>query len=80
MIWCMEILRVYLEKQLLITYYVIKHLTLLKVQNIMDIKELSLHWFIKCLIKILLALILVLRVQINLHIVLLKVKLCKTKN
>ena len=79
MIWRMEILRVYLEKQLLIKYYMIKHLKLLKVQNIMDIKELSFHWFIKCLIKILLALILLLRVQINLHIVLLKVKLCKTK-
>ena len=33
----MEILKVYIEEQLLIKYYVIKHLILLKIQNMMDI-------------------------------------------
>ena len=33
------------EKRLLIKYY-IKHLILLKIRNLMDIKEVLLHWFI----------------------------------
>ena len=35
----MEILRIYLEEQLLIKYYVIKHLILIKIENMVDIKE-----------------------------------------
>ena len=34
MTWLLEILKIYLEKQLLIKYYVMKHLTLLKIQNL----------------------------------------------
>ena len=34
-----EILKIYLEEQYLIKYYVTKHLTLLKIQNMVDIKE-----------------------------------------
>ena len=37
--WLMDILQVYSEKQILIKYYVINHLILLKIQNMMDIKE-----------------------------------------
>ena len=39
MIWHVEILEIYLEEQLLIKYYVIKHLMLLKLQIMMDIKK-----------------------------------------
>ena len=35
-------------------YYVIKHLTLLKFQNMMDIKEVFLEWFMHFLMKSLL--------------------------
>ena len=35
-------------------YYVIKHLTLLKFQNMMDIKEVFLQWFMHFLMKSLL--------------------------
>ena len=38
MTWLKEILKIYLEEQLLIKYYVIKHLILLKIQNMVDIK------------------------------------------
>ena len=37
--WLMEILRIYQEEQLLIKYYVIKCLILLKIQNMMDINK-----------------------------------------
>ena len=37
MILHMEILKIYLEEQLLIKYYMIKHLLLLKIQIMMDI-------------------------------------------
>ena len=40
-----------LEEQLLIKYHVIKHLTLLKIQNMMDIYVALLQWFINSLIK-----------------------------
>ena len=36
MIWFMGILRIYLEERLLKKYYVIKHLILLKIQNMME--------------------------------------------
>ena len=39
MIQLMEILRIYLEEQLLIKYYVIKHLILLNIENMVNIKE-----------------------------------------
>ena len=53
-----------MEEQLLINYYLVKHLILLKIRNMMDIK-LDLHqWFITFLI---------------LSVVLLKKKLCKMK-
>ena len=54
MIWLMEILRICLEEQLLIKYYMIKHLVLLKIQNRMLIKEVLLQWFSNFLIKSLL--------------------------
>ena len=47
----MEILKIQLEEQLLIKYCVIKHLRLLKIQNMMDIKGVILQWFINLLIK-----------------------------
>ena len=40
-IWYMEILQIYLEKQLLIKYYVTKHLISLEIQNAMNITQ----WF-----------------------------------
>ena len=49
--WLMEILRICLEEQLLIEYYMIKHLLLLKVQNMMVIKEVLPQWFTNILIK-----------------------------
>ena len=48
MTWLMEIC---LDKQLMIKYYVIKHLILLKILDMIDIKEVYLHWFISFLIK-----------------------------
>ena len=39
MTWLMDILKIYLEEQPLIEYYVIRHLILLNIQNKMDIKE-----------------------------------------
>ena len=40
-----------LEEQLLLMYYVINHLILLKIQNMMDIKEVLVQWFINCYYK-----------------------------
>ena len=64
----MKILKIYLEKELLINYCVIKHIRLLKTIKIMDINMDLLQWF---MIKSFL--IVQLHVQINL---ILKVKLC----
>ena len=64
----MEILKIYLKEQLLIKYYVIKHLILLKIQNMMDIKEVLLQWFKNFLIKS------------PLLVMVLKMKICQTKN
>ena len=44
MMWLMEILSICLEEQLLIGYHVIKHLIMLKIQNMMDIKEVLFQW------------------------------------
>ena len=68
----LKILKIGFEEQLLITYYVRKHLILLKTQNMVDIDADWLDWFIKVLIKSLLALIL--------QEILLKVELFQTKN
>ena len=45
MTWLMEILKISLEEQLLIKYCIIKHLILLKFQNMMDIKEVCFFWW-----------------------------------
>ena len=42
----LEILKIYQEKEFLIKYYVIKHLILLKIQNMMGINEVLFQWFI----------------------------------
>ena len=41
----MGILKIYLKEQLLINFYMIKHLILLKIQNLIDITEIFLQWF-----------------------------------
>ena len=51
MTWLMEILKNYLQARLLIKDYLMKHLILLKVLDMMNIKEVSLQWFIIFLIK-----------------------------
>lgn len=43
MIWLMEILKVYLEEQLWIRYYILKHLILQKELNMIEIKDLLLQ-------------------------------------
>ena len=63
----LEVLKIYLEEQLLIKYHVIKHSILLKIQNIREIIVDLLQWFTNFLIK-------------TLQVVILKVKLSKTKN
>ena len=40
-----EILKIYLEEQLLIRHYMIKLLLLLNIQNVMDINMNLLQWF-----------------------------------
>ena len=47
----MEILKIYLEEQSPIKYCVRKHLTLLKIQNMMNITNALLQWFTNFLIK-----------------------------
>ena len=49
--WLKEILRIFLAEQLLIKYYVIKHLILRKIRNMMGIKEALLQCSINFLIK-----------------------------
>ena len=52
MTWLMEILKIKLEEQLLMKYCIIKHLILLKIQNMMDVNAELLHkWLIIFLIK-----------------------------
>ena len=65
MIWLMEVLRVCLEEQLLIKYYLIKDLILLKIQNLMDIKKVLLQCFINFLIKVLLVAVLKVKLSQN---------------
>ena len=52
MTWLMEILSINLEEQLLMKYYMIKHLILLKIENMMDINAGLLQWFINILNKV----------------------------
>ena len=47
----MEILKIYQEEELLINYYVIKPLILLKILNIVGIKESLFQWLKIVLIK-----------------------------
>ena len=55
------------KEELLISYYVTKHLILLKMQNMVDIKEVLFQWFINFSIR-------------SLQVVDLKVKLCQIEN
>ena len=48
MMWPMRILKIYIEEQILIKYYVIKHLILLKMQNMMDMRLELLQQFKIC--------------------------------
>ena len=50
----MVILKIYLEKKLLIKYYAIKHLILLRLQNMMEVSPDLHQWFISFWIKSLL--------------------------
>ena len=51
MIWLFKILRIYLEEQLPIKYYMIKRLILQKIQNMVDVNADFLQWFIHFLIN-----------------------------
>ena len=51
MIYILEILKSSLDERLLIKYYKVKHLILLKIQSTMDINMNLLQWFINFLIK-----------------------------
>ena len=62
MAWLINILKIYLEEQLLIEYCMKKHLILLKISNMMDMEGVLLQWFINFLIKILLVVLLKMRV------------------
>ena len=47
----MEILKIQLEEQTLIKHCMIKHLILLKIKNMIDIKGVLIQWFINFLIR-----------------------------
>ena len=47
MIWLMENLKISQEEQIVVNYYVIKHLILLRIQNVTDIKQILLLWLTK---------------------------------
>ena len=49
--WLMDILKIELEEDIMIKYCVIKHLVLLKIQTMMDTKQVLLQWFTNSLIK-----------------------------
>ena len=71
----MEILRIYQEEYCPIMYDVTKHLILLKIQNVIDV-NVDLHQsYIKSLVKRLLPCM-----QINLLVVIFKIRLCQTNN
>ena len=59
--------KILIEEQLLIKYYMIQHLVLLKIQNVMDINVDLLRWLTYFSIK-------------KLQVALFKKKLCKMKN
>ena len=54
--------KILLEEQLLIKYFMIKHLILLKIQNMRDIKEVLLQWSLSFLIKKLLVVVLKMKI------------------
>ena len=58
----MDILKIELEEEVMIKYCVIKHLVLLKIQKMMDTKQVLLQWFTNSLIKILPAAVLKMRI------------------
>ena len=62
MTWLMEIIKTELEEQLLTKYFVIKHLILLKIRNMMDIKGVLLECFKKFLMQKLLVAVLKMRI------------------
>ena len=64
----METLKIYLVEKLLVKYYAIKHLMLLKIQNMTAIKEILLQCFKNFLIKS------------PLLVVVLKMKIYQSKN
>ena len=66
MIWLMEVLKIKTEEQLLTKYYIIQHLILLKIRNMMDIIVDLFQWSINFLIKK--YLVEPLRLQINLRL------------
>ena len=51
MIWLMGILKIYLEGQFLIKYYIIKSLILLNITNMMRIQKFLLQQFLNLLVK-----------------------------
>ena len=63
MTWLMEILRIYLEEQSRIKYFLTEFLTSQKIQNMTDINTDLLQWFENFLIKRML------RFQINPHLI-----------
>ena len=67
MTWLMDILKIELEEQFLLKYFVMKHLILPKIQNMMDIRGVLLRFLINLLIK-------------KFLVVLLKLKICQTEN
>ena len=62
MTWLMEIIKTEPEEQLLTKYFVIKHLILLKIRNMMDIKGVLLECFKKFLMQKLLVAVLKMRI------------------
>ena len=71
--WLIEILRIYLGDQLVIKYYMIKHLTFLKIKSMIDINVELLQWILNFFIKSFQWMLL--HMQANL---VWKVTLCKT--
>ena len=60
-VWLIVYIKIQLEEQLQIKYYMINHLTLLVIKNMMDIREDSFQWFIRVLMKNLLYVLIQLR-------------------
>ena len=78
-IWIMEILKICLEEQLLIKYYMMKHLILLKTGNMMGIKKVLLQWFTYFLVKIILVELLHVHINLLLKMRFFRASLLQTK-